>query len=849
MSKHPLIDLAGHLMWTRDGIVWATWRIKPLAYNKALDDKYAVMKLHRMLVRAIQGEALMYSTLVQEDPVSVIDRMIADLDLEQVPAWITECEATLDTLSAIPLGQRHHWLSVPLSNTGSQRLTTPARAAMRNLRETLDLPLDRPRPEDLAARALQAAQIEDLIPAPFEATRVSVAEQIWYQTHCQRRGQLDIPLPDPGSTSEELLELAGIHLPRPILDEGARSDETTASRANLLAQRVLKISDAAALDTLDMAPSYQALMAVSEAPVGGLIFPGSEVLDGLDKTGLDVDWAIRLRINSRDKVLARNRKAVRSLNEQYVQRERETSTGLHDLRLAAELLTEYDELFASDKFEVEVEHTIVLAVAAAATGEDSTPEQVNALAQDQANALAKLMYSTSGIKLERLPGHQEDLWWAMQPGTPRSSIVQAYRQYTSSGHFAKLVPYVCSRLGGSSGPVLMLDMSSSRPRPVHIDPSGYPELDMSGSMLWVAELGAGKTVGQKTVCSHVVDQGGQFWAVDKSDDGEWARFAATFDSHAIVDPWEPTWSMDPLRIMPVETGSDIARNALVQLLDLNTQDRTGLDLARVLSPDFLTSRGLDGLGDLTRHLLETDEPGLSAGKDLGERLALWADNPLARVWFDQGLPPVPLEVDATAWLTRGLGQPTADELANPNLFRQLPVEKIFGRAYYRLLTGLARRLCFADRSRPTVFNIDELYDFTQNPANVVDLQHFVRQGRRPKALVCGGTHDVGDTNDEVLSGLIPTRILMRHRDGGLAARGLRWLGLDEADPEFAMRLKQVREDMSPVLGEAGVPAGRRGECLVRDAFGNIGFAKVLPPSNPRRRVAVLSTPPKASVRR
>ena len=846
--KNPVTDLAGHLCWTRSGTVWATWRLTPLAWNRSLVEQEGVAKLHRMLLRALQGEALMLSSMIPMDPVDVVDKMLGDFDLSQAPGWIVEVEATMDRLAEMPLGRRAYWLSVPLANLGADRWKEPSRAVLRGLGDQVGLPPSRPADAVLAARVAQAAQVEALIPAPFAPQRVTPAEQIWLRNHAMRRGMVDLPIPQPGDTVEALLT-SSAGMVEPIIDEGGRSDPEPPHRLDLLGQRFLKVSDAAGADQFDMPASYQVMLALAETPAGGLAFPGSEVLFDLDRTGIDVDWAIRLRVNSRAKVLARNRAAVRGLNEQFDQRAAEITTGLHDLGLALELLTEYDELFATDKLEVEIEHVVLLAIGVAEHAEGQSPAALRALVDDQAKALTQHLVNNAGMKFERMPAQQERIWWQMLPGAPRDEqILQAYRQFTGSKHFAKFVPFIGYRLGGESGPVLMVDKEMSRPHPVHIDLAGYPELDLSGSIQIVAELGAGKTVLQKTIMNLIVirDQG-QFFSIDKSEDGEWGRFAATFDSHVIVDPDQPQWSMDPMRVIGGADGCELALSFLVYLLGLDVQGPLGRVLTRVMTPRYLAERHLQGLSDVVAELARLGRED-DAAAELHERLAGWCEKPLSRVMFDPALPPADITVDATVWRTHCFSQPNADQLLAEHLFRQLPPEKIFGRAYYRVLIGLGRRLCFADRSRVAALGLDEMYDAMTNPENVEDLEAFVRRGRRPKALIVAGGHDAGDGGSEVLTGLIPTRVVMRHRDKNLAARALQWAGRAPTDPTFAAELKRIQEDTSPLIGDQ-VPPQRRGECFVRDAFGNFGWAQVLPPSDPARRAAVFSTPPKSKARR
>lgn len=850
MQAGHITNLAGNLMWTREGTVYASWRIEALTYNKPIADKRVIRDLHHMLFRSLHGEASIHSALVDHSATTVVTNMIDGVDLDQVPGWVQECEATLDALEDVALGQRHRWLVVPLANVRAERLLTPLRATARNLADRFDLPRRRDLPADYALRVAQAEQVFDLIPAPFNPVPVGVAEQLWVQNHACRRGLIDAPIPEPEALSDvtDVEQTSGAGIIEPLIDEGCRTDPDAPHRLDLLSQRIVKITDHAGHDLHGMPPSYQAVMAVAGVPPHGLVFPGSEIFASLDRCGVDVDWTVHIRVNQREKVLARNRRAVRALNEQFDQREQEAGTGLHDLNLAAKLLTEYDQSFASDKDLVEIEHTILMAVAAAPGPEDTTGEQARQLVDAQAATVTAYMFKDVKIRLERLPGNLTEMWEAMRPGAPRTPIIRAYAQFTSSDKFAMLVPFTQNRLGGDKGPLAALDKSTSRPRPIHLDIAGYPELDLSGSFAVVGELGSGKTVVQKTLMNHVVELGGTFMAIDKSAEGEWARFARTFDTHIVVDPDAPEWSMDPLRMLPIKQGCDVARSVLTNLLNLDTTSRVGLTLNSVVHPDYLSEHGLNGLGDLTAHLLTQNHPGaLEGALELGQRLQVWAETPIARVLFDSTLPPADTTVQATVWRTHTMEQPTALELSTEHLYRQLPQQKIFGRAYYRLLFATARRVCFADPSRPAALNLDELYDAMKNPENILDAQHFVRQGRRPKAIFGAGSHDAADAGDDVLIGLIPTRITMRHRDKGLATRALAWLGIGEDDPQHADYVKRLRTDTAPLIGDK-VPPDRRGEGFIRDAFGNFGPMTWLPPATPHRRAAALSTPPKSTTR-
>lgn len=835
--RHPVTDLAGHLMWTTSGTVWATWRLDPLPYGRRpVKEKRAVKDLHRLMVRALPGEAMLQGVSVSLDPTAIVERMLEGIDLAQCPAWVAEAEANLDRLSdpQLALGERVYYLSVPLANTGQRRWSAPLTAATGSMKAQLGLPRSHPREQEIQHRLQQAHRIAQGIPVSFHPHPVSVAEHVWLAAHQQSRGMQDIP-PQLAVELGGLVATSGAAMPEPVLDPGARSDVEGKRALNPLTRRVLKVTN----PDLPDEPSYQALMVMAATPLGGVVFPGSELLSMLDNLGPEVDWVIRMKITSRDKVMRVNRKAVRELNDQFDQREADDN-GDQDLTLAGELLEEYRGLFAGDRLEVEVEHTIVVA-----TGHH-TFEGAQANAEQITRTLGELDF-----KFDRPVGAEEGLWWAMHAGVPSGELVRSYAQFTTSDKFACLVPVTTTRLGGRRGPAAALNQATARADVVHLDPGGYPELDKSGSMAWVGELGAGKSYGMKSINAFIVARKGQMLAIDKSAEGEWATFATvlgtvTGTQSVIVDPTDPHWSMDPLRCMPTpEQASSATQAFLTTLLGCNPRKAEGVTLMKVLQPANLTAQGITSLQVLKEHLALS---GLPAAGDLAEQMDNYAASGLGHLVFDQSLPAVPWTSSIVVWRTHLMSQPTEAELGTAHLFEQLSSEKIFGRAYYRLLMAAARRWAFADNRVVTCFNIDEAYDMFQNPENGLDAEHFVRQGRRAKAVLNAGSHNPAlDFGTDTLRKLIPTRIVLRQTDADLAAASIQFLGIDPDDPDYAGMVTELRTDCSPVIPDVGVDPERRGEGFIRDAFGGVGRAKVLGPAQPELETAVDSTPPKSTV--
>lgn len=837
MTRSPTRTLAGNLRWTRSGAVWADWQLSPVAYGFRPDkDKHLVRGLHQALFRALPGESLLQGLCSGVDAASVVQRMVDSVDLAACPEWAAECEATLDTLDVIAPGQRTYWLSVPLGHTrGLDRFLEPLRSATAGLRDSLALPRTGVPADELARRLEQARLVAQSIPHLFRPKPATAAQMLWLHAHAQERGVVDLDVPDltGNDLSGELLTpRSGVALAEPLLDEGGQSDLSRRQlRAwNPTARRYLKISQPGRPDLPEA--SYQALLVLADVPSQGMIFPGSEFLGRIDESGVQVDWAMRLHVRSSAEAEAKNRTALNNLNEQYGQREGEQHTGgLGSLDRAASELAEYAAVLDNDKFEVEVQPTIMFAVAG------PTPTD----AQDQARALTAYL-SRAGYKLSQPLGYQSDLWWAMQPGVPTSKAVREFAQITTSRALASAVPLASTELGDSKGSLLGLNISSGRPGVALHDMEGASVRDVSGSMAIVGELGSGKSFLIKKLAGDVVDRGGRVIAVDRTQMGEYARWASSVTRATVVDLAAPEVSLDPLRLFGADVGSRVTQTFLTPLLGLAPKSVGGVLLSEVLDPAYLKAHMISSLGGLLRHLRDRGPSGcqLPDIEELTRLMGLYARLDLGRVVFDETLPVLRSDAPAVVVRTHLLELPSRDELVHEHLFAEMGLEKTFGRAIYALVAALARRICFADPSVLGVFVVDEAHHVTSSPEGERELAVFSRDGRKHKAAMLLGTHDPEeDLGSPTLRGLIPTRILMRHRDKTLAKRGLLYLGLDPDNDDLVQLLT---EDTSPVTAH-GVVEERRGEAFLRDSSGNIGRIKVLPPALPQRDAAVRTSPP------
>lgn len=833
----PATAMTSNLMWTRSGVVWATWRLQPLPFAYATSSTKQLVKAHHQaLFQAHRGEGLLLGLCADLDPVTIVERMLDGVRIDESPDWAREVELTLDALEQIPLGTRAYWFSVPLAAGDIKaRAMSALRSGDQALRDMLALPRQLPTQGEIDAATRMAKEIETRIPSAFQPTRATAAEQIWIALHSQQRGlSVDAVAPVPPALgSEDGFEADAMaqfqmpsSMPNPWLDEGGQSD-LTAKGAQFLPfkRRYLKVHSPYSGDV----SSYQVLQALVAAPKAGWQSPGVEWIAHVDNLPLDIDWGIRMTVTGADEVKRRNKKAESALQEQYKQQEGTATItgGGSDLAQVAESLAAYHaSLNRSDK-EVEVQATMIFAVGA------DTAE----LAQAKARFVAA-EYKRADFILESPLGVQEELWWAMLPGVPTSRVIRELTQITTGREFATGVPLVSNELGDEKGARFGENISTARHTPILRDADGSITADTSASFGVVAELGAGKSVLIKCELGDVVDRQGRIVALDRTEAKEYAAFARSLqpDTTTIVDLMAPEYSMDPLRVFGPRVGARMVQSLFAVMLGIRARDNRGVALSKLLEADYVAAHDITSLGRLVKHLKsftskETDE--------LGDLINLVASKDIGEVLFDDGLPAVDLKSRALVFLTHGLSLPDKTELEHKHLYDEMPLEKIYGRAMYAMLMGVTREVCFMNPGELAGAAIDECHHVTASPEGERDLRIGIRDGRKHRAFFALGSHDPVDFGDVQTRGLLKTRYVMRQTDKELARRAVEWLTGEPAD---AGMVKIVTEELSPLGQDGKVAPERRGEGLMNDQRGRIGkFRKTLP-ERPDRREAVLSTP-------
>ncbi|MED7828931.1 ATP/GTP-binding protein, partial [Streptomyces chiangmaiensis] len=144
----PIRHIAGHLVWSTQGSVWALYRLHPgpdaqgrreetvqgTYVPAAVRDEQLAKITH--LVRSLSGAPRLFGLCAQVDPGEVALRMIEGIEpVEQAPdagrhPWVENVEATLDLLDAQEMHRRTLCLAVPLqTETGGLQVSASLGAA------------------------------------------------------------------------------------------------------------------------------------------------------------------------------------------------------------------------------------------------------------------------------------------------------------------------------------------------------------------------------------------------------------------------------------------------------------------------------------------------------------------------------------------------------------------------------------------------------------------------------------------------------------------------------------------------------------------------------------------------
>ncbi|MCX5046261.1 ATP-binding protein [Aldersonia sp. NBC_00410] len=829
----PTRHASGHLQLNRDGAVTAIYFVNPLDYGlRPAGEKEAVRGAHKTLIQAVPTGTVFMGIEAPMDLPQILCDTVGSADIDILDEYAEECVANFERFRLIRPGERIHLMCIPIS-VPSQAGNLWRRLRTRTPRH--EILTD----EQIAAANAAAESVLSKIDDGFEPKPAPAPLLAWLWEHNLTRGIHSAPLPNRGAD----LPAASTTFMSATLDEGAQSDRPHPTHNSLVMRLAAALSlrlrpSRTPVVKIDSAigTAYQSMLTIRSFPTAGMVFPGgSEILsllDGIDKDReVSADWAMRVERRDADQTVRKNSAALRRLDEQVDQRDHEQSFAQNSLIGRGQQLAEYTQHLEDSDGESEIVFTTVVALGAASI--TAVGNAVDKLA---------LAYKPAKIEWRRPVGAQIDLWSIFNPGMPAAGAWEDYSHLTASDLWAGLVPFIQSRVGDRTGPIIGVNLLSGHFEPVRLSLRDKVLNNFSGSIAIGGDTGGGKSHFLMSRCFDIVDLGGQFLAIDTTEMGEYARLAGAITDATIVDLRDPRVSFDPLRIF-AETpheGTDIVLDVLLPLLGTDPMASRGILLANLLSPHNRAST-LTSLPALHRHLADLADRERGDSDDAAALLrAMNAIAHRAPVLFDLDLPVLTLTTPATVVRTYGIDLPTIEEMRTEHLYKRMGAPKLLGQAMYELTAVVARKAFLRRNGRFGGLITDEAGRMTGSPIGRRVMRDFSTDGRKNSAALLMASQDPCTHFEGVDEDLIPTRFGFRQVIENLARGELKWLGIDpDENPHI---LKQLRFNTSPMNEHGKVTPGREGECFMRDGRGRIGRIKTLSPARQARIDAIDTTP-------
>ncbi|MFE4703104.1 ATP-binding protein [Streptomyces sp. NPDC056738] len=864
----PIRHIAGHLVWSTQGSVWALYRLHPGPDTQgqreetiqgtyvpaAVRDEQLAKVTH--LVRSLPG-ARLFGLCAQVDPGEIALRMIEGIEpAEQAPGagshpWVENVEAALDLLDGQEMHRRTLWLAVPLENqTADVRVPASLGAAWAEIAPLLGIrPVPVARREVSACRE-QASRVEAALAGGVILRPARPAEIVWMVQHALHRGLAE-PLLAEAETSDlyagqvrngvlrspSYADLGQIRLQEGGLEPGLDDVEELKSTGRItrsgrtawwrldasspLGRRWLQVESDAGI-------GYQAHLVLAECPPA-VSQDAADLFAQLESLDFPVDYTVDLTLVPAEKARAQVRRKKNELIDQADQYDARPTGMPASLTEAARDLGELDARLSRTSVEVEVQSVSVLTVWGPTA----------AACDARARTLAALL-GGADYRAVRPAGLQESLFTLGLPGTVRPGVVREFTQHQVSEDWALNGAFTASEVGDPAGMFLGIDLDSGTTRPVMINVADAPKADASASMGIVGDLGAGKSVLQKLIAEAVWARGGCAICIDRTPVREWAAFARTAAAGRvqIIDAAQAEVSIDPLRVFDGPEARHYALSYLTLQLGIGPMSTSGEVLHHAVGQAAAGSRPsmhrvLEALEEMA-----TTEAGQrkDAASTLAGLIRVVATSPLARMVFDPVLAPVRLDASSTTDMivitTTGLTLPPTAAFDKPEVLRQQPLEALIGRAVLYLIAAIARQTAFEDPERFTAVVLDELYWLTSSAEGTALVHEILHDGRKHGAGLLAGSHDAVELGPD--RGLMAYRALARTADRERARRGLEFVGLDPDDGEL---LRLVTTGLSPVGRK-----GREGEFLLTCPRQNTGRIKVAIPRIERITASITTTP-------
>jgi AAA-like domain len=682
---------------------------------------------------------------------------------------------------------------------------------------------------EIEAAARQAEELR----AQLRTVRLEVPEPgeiRWLYARAVRRGLVDEPplagWPDPRLRYVPHGNDLAVTSPSlaPLVEANFRNGGTREDEDRPWHRRYLRVET-------DSGVSYQTFAVVADAPQQ-FAFPGglSEWLMVADQLPFPVDWAARIRAVPNQTAARSAIRHQRELAGQVAEYESEPAGPPPSLAAAMDAIDDERAQLAANPSEPELHVAMVYAVWA-----DNLPEL------EQRVGWLQTLYRASEYHLPAPTGGQLDLFEALLPGSGTPRVCQDYRQYLLPRDLAAGMPFAGVGLGDPAGMLLGASRDAGCARPVLMDPAAGPRNDRDGSVAAFGALGSGKSYLAKRLAAAVLLRGGQMLLIDRTQAGEYVRFAKAMSDVGVTTQVVTIGTDDGLLLDPLRTfdGPDAAQAAVGYLGMVCGADPTSLEAAtltravRQVHDDG--GRLVDVLGVLDALAKKGSE--YRHARELSLRLAAIRENRYgAPAWGTTGAS-VRTDVDCTVIHLPNLAIPSRDVLLSEHLSRKLLAEQICSLGLLYLTTALARHVAYAHPDRFAALCLDEAWALTSTLPGQQLLLDVLRDGRKHNAAGWVFSQHPDDLTPD-LRDLVSTRFVFG-LSGDAAAAGLAWVGVDPSRPNVDLLESWAARREPDQRGNSG---GRPPECLLRDASARIGHIQIAEAEIEAFRVGFESNP-------
>ena len=809
-SPLPVRTIAGNLVWGADGSAWACFGVEPFAYpHRSVRDARDIHARTVGALLALPHHSMILSVAHTPSAAEVERRIRGRVDAEKAPGWAAHARRTANRVASQPVYERLWLLAVQLPDPGAaRRLVDRLRAAASDIDAGFGFPHTPPGPRRLTAAVSQAEALAEQLSQhlrlrPFEAEQLR-----WLYQRAVLRGITEPALPHRHGGGE----VAVTRIDRDaVYWEGGRRDDPDRPRH----WRYLTVEHP------DHGIGYQAFSCLAETPAAWTFPYGSgEWLWHLDdQLPFPVDWALRLERVDNDAARRRALRAKRNLVGQLEEPGGDPAGPATSLSAAADAVDEHRSRLEANPALPAFRATTMVALA------DRHLEGLERRA-----ALLESTFRAAEHNFYRPTGAQLACFTAMLPGSAAPAIVREYAQDLLPDGLASAMPFAGSGVGDPQGMLLGHSLDALSPRPVFLDPAHGPrDLNRSGSLAAVGELGSGKSFLAKTLAHNTVAMGGQVVAVDRTEHGEYSRLALVMSGStqvvAITD--EASVCLDPFRVFDTD---ELRLRYGVGFITLLTATPPGSAAgthcyrAAQLALEAAEEAGRSPrLVDVIDHLDATG----GAAAEVADKLRALSGISYGRLVFGDAGPPVNLDADYMCFHVPGLRLPRRGSSRD-----DLLPEELLGQAILYLVAAFSRRVLFRHPDRFAALLLDEAHALTANPQGRALVGDLIRDGRKHFAAVWAFSQLPSDfataEDDTTLDALLGYRVVFRQARQ-TAAAALAFLGSDD------------RDDNVETLTSLGT-----GECLLRDPTGRLGLVRIAQPDDPAAVAAFSTTPMSAA---